>query len=58
MKMIDPRIAKLLRFAEYARESHLWPVAGGALDQNPAFIEAESLIRSDRHAWRNHFGLD
>jgi len=58
MKLIDGPVHRLMRFAEYARESSMWPVAGGALDQSPAFMEAESMIRSERRAWRTHLGLD
>ena len=46
-----------MQFAEYARGSGLWPVAGGALDQCEAFMEAEQQIRKDRSYWRSKFGL-
>lgn len=52
LKSIDPRTTELMRFATYARESGMWPVPGGALDQSPAFLEAEALIRADRANWR------
>lgn len=57
MKSITPEVGRLMQFADYARESKLWPVAGGAVDQCEAFMEAEKLIRRDRSAWRAKQGL-
>lgn len=57
MQRIGRQENDLIRAARAARESHLWPVAGGSLDQTVAFTTAESFIRSDRAAWRAEQGL-
>lgn len=57
MKSIDDKASQAMRFAGYARESGLWPVTGGAMDQSPAFMEAEQQIRQDRAYWNAKLGL-
>ncbi len=57
-EVMTPLTSELFEYAETVRRSGLWPVAGGSLEQTPAFLTAERIVRSDRAAWRAHFGLD
>lgn len=57
MTHIDRQTSEVLRYAGYARESGLWPVSGGALEQSAAFMAAEAMIRADRAACRAQLGL-
>ena len=56
MKSITPQTDRLMKFAGYARDLHVLPVAGGALDQSPAFLAGMTLIERDRNEWRSYFG--
>lgn len=55
LTVLDARLSRVMRFARYAAELKIMPVAGGMLDQNPVFLEAMALIESDRASWRAHF---
>lgn len=52
-RLVDAGTHWLLRLAEFA-EKGTFPVAGGVLDQSPAFIGAMELIRSEKLS----YGLD
>jgi len=48
--MIDYETLWMLRLAKFA-EKGTFPVAGGVLDQCPAFLEAMELIRLERASY-------
>jgi hypothetical protein len=52
---MDSKTNRLMQYARYARDLKIMPVTGGALDQNPVFMEALALIESDRASWHAHF---
>lgn len=57
MARVGRKENEAIRYASYARESSMWPVTGGALEQTQAFLTVESFIRQDRAAWRAEQGL-
>lgn len=58
LKMIDGKTDEVIRYARYVRDSGIWPVAGGALDQSAAFVAATSQIRNDHEAWKRDLTSD
>jgi hypothetical protein len=50
MTYIDNNTGKLIEYANHADNGHL-PVAGGMLDQTPAFVSGLAMIRAERAAY-------
>lgn len=50
MTYIDDKTARLAQYATHADNGHL-PVAGGMLDQTPAFVAGLAAFRTERASY-------
>lgn len=50
MTFIDDNTGRLAQYAAHAENGHL-PVAGGMLDQTPAFVAGLAAFRAERAAY-------